>query len=99
MGHGGARTTGRAAGAQLVDVLPEQEYADEHLPGAINIALKPWSGPGSHTRSDGTNDIDTPRAQLMRRYRHTHRGMKIASRPMIQAAAPASDPGTPPSSA
>ncbi len=28
------------AGVQLVDVLPAQEYADEHLPGAINIPLK-----------------------------------------------------------
>jgi rhodanese-related sulfurtransferase len=28
------------AGAQLVDVLPEQEYREEHLPGAINIPLK-----------------------------------------------------------
>ena len=28
------------AGAQLVDVLPEPEYADEHLPGAVNIPLK-----------------------------------------------------------
>jgi rhodanese-related sulfurtransferase len=28
------------AGAQLVDVLPEAEYAEEHLPGAINIPLK-----------------------------------------------------------
>jgi rhodanese-related sulfurtransferase len=27
-------------GAQLVDVLPEAEYAEEHLPGAINIPLK-----------------------------------------------------------
>jgi rhodanese-related sulfurtransferase len=27
-------------GAQLVEVLPEAEYADEHLPGAINILLK-----------------------------------------------------------
>jgi rhodanese-related sulfurtransferase len=27
-------------GAQLVDVLPREEYEDEHLPGAINIALK-----------------------------------------------------------
>jgi rhodanese-related sulfurtransferase len=27
-------------GAQLVEVLPEQEYAEEHLPGAINIPLK-----------------------------------------------------------
>jgi rhodanese-related sulfurtransferase len=29
-----------AAGAQLVEVLPEAEYAEEHLPGAINIPLK-----------------------------------------------------------
>lgn len=27
-------------GAQLVEVLPQDEYADEHLPGAINIPLK-----------------------------------------------------------
>ena len=27
-------------GAQLVEVLPPAEYADEHLPGAINIPLK-----------------------------------------------------------
>ena len=27
-------------GAQLVDVLPREEYKDEHLPGAINIPLK-----------------------------------------------------------
>lgn len=26
--------------AQLVEVLPEGEYEDEHLPGAINIPLK-----------------------------------------------------------
>jgi rhodanese-related sulfurtransferase len=26
--------------AQLVEVLPEAEYEDEHLPGAINIPLK-----------------------------------------------------------
>ena len=25
--------------AQLVEVLPADEYADEHLPGAINIPL------------------------------------------------------------
>ena len=29
-----------AAGAQIVEVLPEEEYAEEHLPGAINIPLK-----------------------------------------------------------
>ncbi len=27
-------------GAQLVEVLPEDEYAYEHLPGAINLPLK-----------------------------------------------------------
>ncbi|HYR64377.1 MAG TPA: rhodanese-like domain-containing protein [Actinomycetota bacterium] len=27
-------------GAQLVDVLPPQEYEDEHLPGAVNVPLK-----------------------------------------------------------
>jgi rhodanese-related sulfurtransferase len=26
--------------AQLVEVLPEAEFEDEHLPGAINIPLK-----------------------------------------------------------
>jgi rhodanese-related sulfurtransferase len=29
-----------ANGAQLVEVLPEAEYAETHLPGAINIPLK-----------------------------------------------------------
>jgi rhodanese-related sulfurtransferase len=29
-----------AAGAQLVEVLPEAEYREERLPGAINIPLK-----------------------------------------------------------
>jgi 3-mercaptopyruvate sulfurtransferase SseA len=28
------------AGAQLVEVLPPEEYAEEHLPSAINIPLK-----------------------------------------------------------
>jgi rhodanese-related sulfurtransferase len=27
-------------GVQLVDVLPREEYEDEHLPGAISIPLK-----------------------------------------------------------
>lgn len=27
-------------GAQLVEVLPREEYAEEHLPGAINLPLK-----------------------------------------------------------
>ena len=29
-----------AAGAQLVEVMPPEEYEDEHLPDAINIPLK-----------------------------------------------------------
>lgn len=28
------------ADAQLVEVLPPEEYTEEHLPGAINIPLK-----------------------------------------------------------
>jgi rhodanese-related sulfurtransferase len=27
-------------GAQLVEVLPAQEFAEEHLPGAVNIPLR-----------------------------------------------------------
>jgi rhodanese-related sulfurtransferase len=27
-------------GAQLVEVLPREEYEEQHLPGAINIPLK-----------------------------------------------------------
>ncbi len=29
-----------AAGAQLVEVLPEAEYLEEHLPAAINLPLR-----------------------------------------------------------
>jgi rhodanese-related sulfurtransferase len=29
-----------AAGAQLVETLPEQNYRDGHLPGAISLPLK-----------------------------------------------------------
>jgi rhodanese-related sulfurtransferase len=29
-----------ARGAQLIEVLPAEEYAEQHLPGAINIPLK-----------------------------------------------------------
>ncbi len=32
-------------GAQIVDVLPSDEYEDEHLPGAINIPLKQLDRP------------------------------------------------------
>jgi rhodanese-related sulfurtransferase len=30
----------RDEGAQIVEVLPQREYAEEHLPGAVNIPLK-----------------------------------------------------------
>jgi len=29
-----------AGGAQLVEVLPENEYSEEHLPGAVNLPLR-----------------------------------------------------------
>jgi rhodanese-related sulfurtransferase len=29
-----------ARGAQVVEVLPEEEYSELHLPGAVNIPLK-----------------------------------------------------------
>ena len=29
-----------AAGAQLVEVLPAEEYAEDHLPGAISLPLR-----------------------------------------------------------
>lgn len=33
-----------AAGAQLVDVLPADEYEAEHIPGAVNLPLKELTG-------------------------------------------------------
>ena len=42
-------------GAQLVEVLPEAEYAEEHLPGAINIPLKTLD-------ADTTAQLDKTRA-------------------------------------
>jgi len=43
-------------GAQLVEVLPEQEYAEEHLPAAINIPLKQLDG-DSASRLDRARPI------------------------------------------
>lgn len=34
----------RDRGAQVVEVLPPQEYEEEHLPGAVNIPLKALDG-------------------------------------------------------
>ncbi len=33
--------------AQLVEVLPGEEYQDEHLPGAINIPVKELNAAGT----------------------------------------------------
>jgi len=30
----------RARGAQIVEVLPEREYREGHIPGAINLPIK-----------------------------------------------------------
>jgi rhodanese-related sulfurtransferase len=43
------------AGAQLVEVLPREEYLEEHLPGAINIPLKKLD-------ADTTADLDKRKA-------------------------------------
>lgn len=43
------------AGAQLVEVLPEAEYEEAHLPGAINIPLK-------RLDSETTASLDRSRA-------------------------------------
>ncbi len=34
-------------GAQLVEVLPPQEYDEQHLPGAVNIPLKQLDAAGT----------------------------------------------------
>ncbi len=33
-----------AEGAQVVDVLPQAEFAAQHIPGAVNIPLKRLDG-------------------------------------------------------
>jgi rhodanese-related sulfurtransferase len=35
------------AGAQLVEVLPEDEYREQHLPGAIGLPLKELTAPAA----------------------------------------------------
>jgi rhodanese-related sulfurtransferase len=45
-------------GAQLVEVLPAEEYAEEHLPGAINIPLKELDG-------DSTAKLDKSRPVIV----------------------------------
>jgi phage shock protein E len=47
-----------AAGAQLVEVLPAEEYAEDHLPGAISIPLR-------HIDAEGTSQLDKSRAVIV----------------------------------
>lgn len=44
-----------SGGVQLIEVLPEKEYAAEHLPGATNIPLK-----SMNEESVGHMDRGTP---------------------------------------
>jgi rhodanese-related sulfurtransferase len=46
------------AGAQIVDVLPEREYAESHLPGAVNVPLKALD-------ADTTAGLDRARAVVV----------------------------------
>ena len=41
------------AGAQLVEVLPPEEYEEEHLPGAVNIPLKTLDARSTATLDKG----------------------------------------------
>jgi rhodanese-related sulfurtransferase len=43
-------------GAQLVEVLPSEEWEEEHLPGAINIPLKKLDRE-STSRLDGNRAV------------------------------------------
>lgn len=46
------------ADTQLVEVLPAAEYAEQHLPGAINIPLKTLN-------ADTTAELDKTRAVVV----------------------------------
>jgi hypothetical protein len=79
-------------------MLAEEKSADAVVSDTIEILVNglPTEVAASPDRRLSPNPAT---AQFMRRYRHTHSGTKITSSAMIQAAAPPSDPGTPPSSA
>ena len=47
-----------AAGAQLVEVLPAEEYAEDHLPGAISIPLR-------RIDAEGTKGLDKNRPVIV----------------------------------
>jgi rhodanese-related sulfurtransferase len=45
-------------GAQLVEVLPANEYDEDHLPGAINLPLR-------HLETDARNVLDPSRLVIV----------------------------------
>jgi rhodanese-related sulfurtransferase len=45
-------------GAQLVEVLPAEEYAEDHLPGAISLPLR-------HVDADGSEVLDKTRPVIV----------------------------------
>jgi hypothetical protein len=47
-----------AKGAQLVEVLPAEEYAEDHLPGAINLPLR-------RLETDASKVLDRGRAVIV----------------------------------
>ncbi len=47
-----------AGGAQLVEVLPAIEYAEDHLPGAISLPL-------GHIDAESTQRLDSNRAVIV----------------------------------
>jgi rhodanese-related sulfurtransferase len=47
-----------AAGAQLVEVLPAEEYVEDHLPGAISLPLK-------HIDAEGSKVLDQSRPVIV----------------------------------
>jgi rhodanese-related sulfurtransferase len=46
-----------ARGAQVVEVLPEPEYTELHLPGAINLPLKELDASSARERLDPARPV------------------------------------------
>ena len=46
-----------AQGAQVVEVLPEPEYTELHLPGAINLPLKELDATTARERLDPARPV------------------------------------------
>lgn len=43
--------------AQLVEVLPREEYDEEHLPGAVHLPLKQLDARAATAALDGTRPV------------------------------------------